>query len=224
MTPTANHTSNHHASRTTAEETASAAVQAFGATASIIGLIFLIVLAIPHGALPVTSVAIYGTALVLAFLASALYHGVPHPRAKMIFRTVDHCTIYVLIAGTYTPVALLVLRGYSAWTLVALAWLLAGTGVALRILCPRRLVKIRIGLYLALGWMVLVWAKPVFDSLGFPGTAFLLAGGLAYSLGVIFYAWKGLPFNQTVWHLFVVAGSACFFVAIAFHALPAHSV
>lgn len=220
MTPMAE----NHSRRTAAEEAASTAVQAFGTVISAIGLVFLIIHAVPLGALPVTSVSIYGAALVMAFLASALYHGIRNTRIKRVFRTIDHCTIYLLIAGTYTPVALLVLKGTSAWALVAAVWALAATGIVLRILWPGRFAKLRIGLYLLLGWLVIAWAKSVYEGLGLWGSVLLVSGGLVYSLGVVFYAWKKLPFNQAVWHLFVVAGSACFFAAIAFHVLPSHAV
>jgi hemolysin III len=209
---------------TLAEEIASAAIQAVGTVISFIGLAVIIDLAIPHGALPVASVAVYGGTLVLAFLTSTLYHGIQHVQARRILRTIDHCTIYLLIAGTYTPVALLVLGDHSGWALMAAVWVLALAGIVLRIVRPRHLLKLRVGLYLALGWLVIPWAKPVFDGLGFPGTGLLVSGGLAYSSGVIFYLWQRLPFNEAVWHLFVITGGVCFFAAIAFYVLPAHAV
>ncbi len=209
---------------TLAEEFASTAIQAVGTVISVIGLVVIIDLAIPYGALPVASVAVYGGALVLAFLTSTLYHGIRHVQAKRILRTIDHCTIYLLIAGTYTPVALLVLGDHSGWALMTAVWVLALAGIVLRIVGSRHLLKLRIGLYLALGWLIIAWARPVFDGLGFSGTGFLVSGGLAYSSGVIFYLWQRLPFNQAVWHLFVITGSVCFFTAIAFYILPAHAV
>jgi hemolysin III len=204
-----------------AEEIANTAIQGMGTVISVVGLVAIIVLALPHGALAVASVTIYGSALVLAFLASTLYHAARRPQAKRFLRTIDHCTIYLLIAGTYTPVALLVLGDFSGWALVAAVWVLALTGVFLRTLWPNRLTKLRVGLYLALGWLAIAWARPIYDGLGFSGTVFLVSGGLAYTTGIVFYVWKRLPFSQAVWHLFVVAGSACFFAAIAFHILPA---
>ncbi len=209
---------------TLAEEIASTAVQAVGTVISVIGLVVIIDLAIPYGALPVASVAVYGGTLVLAFLTSTLYHGIRHVQAKRILHTIDHCTIYLLIAGTYTPVALLVLEDHSGWALMTAVWVLALAGIVLRIVGSRDLLKLRIGLYLALGWLIIAWARPVFDGLGFSGTGFLVSGGLAYSSGVIFYLWQWLPFNKAVWHLFVITGSVCFFAAIAFYILPAHAV
>jgi len=207
-----------------AEEIASTAIQAMGTVISVIGLVVIINLAIPYGALPVASVAVYGGMLVLAFLTSTLYHGIRHVQAKRILRTIDHCTIYFLIAGTYTPIALLVLRDHSGWALVTAVWVLALTGIVLRIVWSHRLLKLRIGLYLVLGWLIIAWARPIFDGLGFSGTGFLVSGGLVYSLGVIFYLWQRLPFNRAVWHLFVITGSVCFYAAIAFYILPAHAV
>ena len=209
---------------TLAEEFASTAIQAVGTVISVIGLVVIIDLAIPYGALPVASVTVYGGTLVLAFLTSTLYHGIRHVQAKRILRTIDHCAIYLLIAGTYTPVALLVLGDHSGWVLMTAVWVLALAGIVLRIVGSRHRLKLRIGLYLALGWLIIAWARPVFDGLGFSGTGFLVSGGLAYSSGVIFYLWQGLPFNKAVWHLFVITGSVCFFAAIAFYILPAHAV
>jgi hemolysin III len=209
---------------TLAEEIANTVIQAVGTVISVIGLVVIIDLAIPYGALPIASVAVYGGTLVLAFLSSTLYHGIQHVQAKRILRTIDHCTIYLLIAGTYTPVALLVLGDHSGWALMTAVWVLALAGIVLRVVWPRHLLKLRIGLYLALGWLIIAWAGPVFDGLGSSGTGFLVAGGLAYSSGVIFYLWQKWPFNEAVWHLFVIAGSVCFFTAIAFYVLPAHAV
>lgn len=209
---------------TLAEEIASTAIQAVGTVVSVIGLVVIIDLAIPYGILPVASVTVYGGTLVLAFLCSTLYHGTRHVRAKRILRTVDHCTIYLLIAGTYTPVALLALGNHSGWVLMTAVWVLALTGIVLRIVWSHQLLKLRIGLYLALGWLIIAWARPIFDGPGFSEAGLLFSGGLAYSSGIIFYLWKRLPFNKAVWHLFVITGSVCFFAAIAFYILPAYAL
>jgi len=190
---------------------------------SVVGLVVLIRLAIPLGPLPVASVAVYGGTLVLAFFSSTLYHAVWHVGTKRILRAVDHCAIYFLIAGTYTPVALLALRDHWGWALLAAVWSVALTGAVLRVAAPRPLKKLRIGLYVVLGWLAAAWVGPAFDVLGPLGTGFLIAGGLAYTVGVAFYLWRRLPFNEAIWHAFVIAGSACFFVAIAFHAIPAYA-
>jgi hemolysin III len=172
----------------------------------------------------VTSVSIYGGTLVLAYLVSALYHGIRHLPSKRVLQVIDHCTIYLLIAGTYTPIALLVLDDHAGWVLLAIVWSLALTGILLRTAWPHVLRKIGPSLYLILGWLGIAWAGPVIDRLGSTGVTLVLAGGAAYTLGVVFYLWDRLPFNQAVWHLFVATGSACFFSAIAFHALTAAAV
>ena len=207
-----------------AEEIASTSVQALGTLLAISGLVVLIHLATPQA---VPGVAVYGTTLVLAFLASTLYHGscfLPWAwaaAAEKYLRTVDHCAIYLLIAGTYTPLALLVLWDSAGWFLLAAVWTVALTGVVLRIVWPRRLIKARIAMYVGLGWLVVPWIKPVFEGLGLGGTGLMAAGGLTYSLGVGIYRWRSLPFHEAIWHLFVIAGSACFFAAIAFYVVPA---
>lgn len=211
--------------RVVATEIANTIIQGTGALLSILGLVVLIQLAVPEGgARAVTSVAVYGSTMILAFLSSTLYHGIGswHARAARLLRTADHCTIYLLIAGTYTPIALLVLKDALGWSLLITVWTLALAGVVLRIVWPRHLVKLRVGLYLILGWLVVAWGWPVVQGLGFTGTALMAAGGLAYSLGVIFYSWHRLPFNQPIWHLFVVLASACHFAAIALYVVPAY--
>jgi hemolysin III len=172
----------------------------------------------------IASVAVYGATMVLAFLSSTLYHGIGtwHARAARFLRTADHCTIYLLIAGTYTPIALLVLQDAVGWTLLITVWTLALAGVVLRIVWPGQLVKLRVGLYLILGWLVVAWAWPVVEGLGPTGTFLMAGGGLAYSLGVIFYRWHRLPFHGPIWHLFVVTGSACHFAAIALYVVPTY--
>jgi len=208
-----------------ASEIANTVIQGTGALLSILGLIVLVHLAIPRGgAVAVASVAVYGGTLVLAFLSSTLYHGIGtwRARAAKVLRTADHCTIYLLIAGTYTPVALLVLRDALGLTLLVTVWTLALCGIVLRIAWPGQLVKLRVGLYLILGWLVVAWGWPVVRALDPAGTVLLAGGGLAYSVGVVFYRWHRLPFHQPIWHLFVVAGSACHFAAIALYVVPAY--
>lgn len=210
------------AASVTAEEIANTLIQGTGTVLSVIGVVVLVHLAVQQGgALAVASVAVYGGSMVLAFLASTLYHGTWHVRAKRIFQTADHCTIYALIAGTYTPVALLVLQGAWGWALTAIVWATALTGAVLKIALRGRFPKTRIVLYIVLGWLVVFWAKPIFEGLGPGGSALLIAGGLLYTVGVLFYRWRRLPFNRPIWHVFVVAASACHFGAIAFYAIPA---
>lgn len=212
-------------SRVVASEIANTVIQGTGALFSALGLVVLLHLAIPEGgATAVASVTVYGATMILAFLSSTLYHGIGswHDRAAQVLRTADHCTIYLLIAGTYTPIALLVLQDALGWSLLITVWTLALTGIVLRIVWPRHLVKLRVGLYLILGWLVVAWGWPVIQGLGPTGTALMAGGGLAYTLGVIFYRWHRLPFHQPIWHLFVVLASACHYAAIAFYVVPAY--
>ena len=207
--------------RVAADEIANAIIQGTGTLLAIAGLVVLVIMAARQGgALPVTASAIYGATLVLAFLMSTLYHATWHTRIKRFFQTADHCTIYALIAGTYTPIALLVLQGTVGWVLTAIVWAIALVGVSLRILFSRRFRALRVVLYIAMGWLILLWGQSLAERLGLNGTVLLVAGGLAYTLGVVFYKWNRLPFNRPIWHLFVVAGSTCHFIAIAVYALP----
>lgn len=203
------------------EEVANAVTHGVGATLAVAGLVVLIVLAAMGGsAWAVVAVSIYGATLVLAYLASALYHGIWHEKAKRFFLNLDHCTIYLLIAGTYTPFTLLVLPSPLGPALCAAVWALALAGIALQ-LWSRRLHPLAIPLYLSMGWIGMGWASTLFDSLGAGGGWLIVAGGLAYTSGLVFYAWRRLPFNHAVWHMFVLAGSVCHFLAVALYALPA---
>ena len=205
---------------TPSEDIASSVIQALAAALAIGGLVALIYLALPYGALPITGVSVYGGTLIFAFLASALYHGVRHERVKRVFRTIDHCAILLLIAGTYTPVAVIVLENQGGLTLLIAVWSIAIVGVSLRVFAPRLFLKLRVAFYLAMGWLVVGWANPVIDGIGAWGASLFLAGGLAYSFGLIFYAWKRLPYNHAVWHLFVIAGSSCFYTATMLFVIP----
>lgn len=211
-----------------AEEIANAAVQGAGTLLSIAGLIVLLRAALNQGdPVCIASVAIYGATLVVAFFSSAAYHAsylhLPfgNPAVRRGLRALDHCAIYLLIAGTYTPIALVSLRDYHGLALAATVWLLALLGILLRLLGPPALLKARVVLYVALGWVVLAWGNALSSVLRPEGTTLLLAGGAVYTTGVLFYLWPKLPFRKAIWHSFVIAGSACFFVAILRYGIPA---
>ncbi len=209
------------AAETLLEEIANAVTHGIGAALSIAGLVVMIVLAaINGGTWEVVAVTLYGATLVLVFLSSTLYHGVWHQGAKRVFRAFDHCAIYLLIAGTYTPIGLLVLPQPLGWVLCATLWTLALVGVVLRLWLRRR-HALSIPLYLAMGWLGVFWLGTLFDALGPAGSSLIVAGGLAYTGGLIFFAWRRLPFNHALWHLFVLAGSTCHFFAITLYVLPA---
>ncbi len=200
-----------------AEEIANAITHGIGAALSIAGLVVMVVLAaVSPTPWSVAAVAVFGASLILLYLVSTLYHAIPHAGTKRILRILDHSTIFLLIAGTYTPIALLVLAGGPDWFLLTTIWALALFGILLKIFWAGRLRGLRIGLYVAMGWLVLAWAGPLIAGLGWGGSGLLLAGGVAYTGGLAFYAWDRLPFNHAIWHLFVLAGSTAHFLAIVF--------
>ena len=168
----------------------------------------------------VAAVGLFGGALILVYLSSTLYHGVSRPAAKRFLKVVDHCAIFLLIAGTYTPVALLALPGPVGWSLLAVVWTIALAGIVLRLCNAGLFARVSTPLYLAAGWAGLFWAGPVSERVGAGAAGLLLAGGLAYTIGVVFFCWRGRRYNHAVWHLFVMAGSVCHFDAIAIYLLP----
>lgn len=169
----------------------------------------------------VFAVAVYGASLILAFASSALYHGRPHGARVWIAATLDHCAIFILIAGTYTPVGLIALRERGGIPLVAIEWVLALLGVAARMFWIRRLHRLSIPIYVAMGWLGLAWYRPLLGTMGPTGLALIVAGGVAYTSGILMYRWKSLPFHNAIWHVFVVVGAALHFWAIAAYVLPA---
>lgn len=203
-----------------AEEVASSLSHALGIILSIAGLAVLTAYAALHGgAWRIVSVSVYGASLILLFTASTLYHAVSNPRTKPILRLLDHSAIFLLIAGTYTPFALISLRGPWGWTLFAIVWTLAIFGIALELRGVRNRIVAAL-IYLGMGWMGLFAIKPLIASIEPTGLWLMLAGGLCYTLGVPFYLWKRLPYNHALWHLFVLAGSALQFFSILLYVLP----
>jgi hemolysin III len=204
-----------------AEEIAHAITHGLGLLLSIAGLVVLIVFAALRGnAWHVVSVSVYGSTLVLLYSASTFYHALPAPRVKRVFRTLDHAAIYLLIAGTYTPFMLVNLRGGWGWALFGVVWGLALLGVTLEAVAGQRVRVLSVVLYLGLGWLVAIAVRPLMQSVESGGLVLLVAGGLAYSAGVIFYGWKRLPYHHAVWHLFVMAGSLLHFFAVLFYVIP----
>ncbi len=200
------------------EEIANAVTHGIGAALSIACLVVLVVVAASgDGALAVAAVTIFGASLILLYVISTLYHAIPHRKAKQVLRMLDHCTIFLLIAGTYTPVALLAVPGGPDWLLFAIVWVLAAVGIIVRVAGGGRYGKFKMALYLVMGWLVIAWSGPMIGSLGFGGAGLLLAGGIAYTGGIAFYVWDRLPFNHAVWHLCVMAGSTSHFFAVAIY-------
>ena len=193
-----------------------------GLALSQLGLVFLVLMAVARGsARHVVACAIYGFTLVLLYLASTLYHSIQAPRIKRVLRLIDHISIYLLIAGTYTPFTLVTLQGSLGWTLFGVIWGLALVGVVFK-LCvpPGRWEAVSIVLYLGMGWVAVVAFKPLHASLSTAGLIWVFAGGLAYTLGVVFYFWHSIRHHHAIWHVFVMLGSACHFFAVMFYVLP----
>lgn len=203
-----------------AEEIASAASHALGIVLSVIALAVLVAYGAMHGdALDVVSVSIYGASLFLMYTASTLYHGIPNLGAKPYLRVIDHAAIFLLIAGTYTPFALISLRGPWGYALLIAVWTIAIVGIALELRRVRNRVVAAL-LYLGMGWIGIFAIKPLIENVEPAGLWLLLAGGLCYTFGVPFYLWKRLPFNHALWHVFVLAGSVFQFFSILLYVLP----
>jgi hemolysin III len=204
-----------------AEEVAHSITHGAGLLLSIAGLVVLVVFASLRGtAWHVVSCSVYGASLVLLYAASTLYHALPPSPAKTVFRTLDRAAIYVLIAGTYTPFTLVNLRGPWGWTLLGIVWGLAIVGVVLEATAPRRVRTLSVGLYLALGWLVAIAVRPLLAAVASVGLVLLVLGGLAYTTGIIFYAWRRLPYHHAVWHVFAMVGSVCHYFAVLFFVIP----
>ncbi len=203
------------------EEIAHAVTHGLAAVASIVALAVMVALASLHGsALHVTAVSIYGGSLILLYTASTLYHSIPLEGARRVLHVLDHAAIYVLIAGSYTPFALISLEGSTRWWLFGVIWALATAGVVFKLFFTGRFDRVSVALYLAMGWLVVIFAQPVMAAVPTGGLVLLAAGGLAYSLGAIFYLWRSLRFNHTIWHLFVIAGSLLQFLAVLLYVIP----
>lgn len=206
---------------TNAEELANTLTHGLGTLLGIAGLAVLVTFAALAGdTVRVVAFAVYGSSLVLLYGASTTYHAVRSPQRKRLFRILDHAAIYLLIAGTYTPVTLVTLQGAWGWTLFGIVWGLAALGVTSTLFFVGRFKALTLGVYIAMGWIGAIAVKPLFAALPTAALLWLLAGGLAYTGGAVFYAWKRLPFNHAIWHLFVLAGSVCHFVCILLYILP----
>ena len=203
------------------EETINAWTHGLGALLSLGGLVVLVILTSRHGdAWHIVSCSIYGVTLVLLFSSSTLYHSFRSQRLKHVLRIIDHASIFLLIAGTYTPFVLVNLRGGWGWSLFGVIWGLAMAGIVFQIFFVSRFRLLQTLIYLAMGWLVVIAIKPLLTRVPLPGLIWLLAGGLSYTVGALFYLWKKLPFHHAVWHLFVLAGSVCHYFAILFYVLP----
>ncbi|MDW7740573.1 MAG: hemolysin III family protein [Bacillota bacterium] len=202
-------------------EIANSITHGIGALLAVAGLVLLVVFAAIKGnAWHVVSFSIYGTTLVLLYVASTLYHSFQEPKLKYIFRIIDHSAIYLLIAGTYTPFTLVTLQGSTGWVLFGVIWGLAITGILYKAFFINRHVVISTLFYLLMGWLIIFSIKDLISSLPVNGLVLLGAGGLSYTLGMIFYAGRERLLMHAIWHLFVLGGSICHFFAVFLYVLP----
>lgn len=202
------------------EEIANSISHGIGLIAALVATPFLVMAAISRGdAGYIAGVSIFAAAMVLLYLGSTLYHALPAGKAKRVFRIIEHSTIFLLIAGTYTPFTLGVLRGAWGWTLLGIVWGLALAGVALKAFERMSHPVISTGLYLFMGWLILIAADPMFERVPVSGLLWLIAGGVAYTAGVAFFVTDSrLRYGHFIWHLFVMAGTTCHYFAVLWYA------
>ena len=197
------------------EEIANSISHGAGFLAAIAASPVLVFSAVQHGdTVAIVGVSIFAFTMVLMYITSTLYHALAGEKVKKLFRIFDHGAIFLVIAGTYTPLTLGVLRGGWGWTLFGLVWGMAFAGVALKAIGGMRFQKLSMAMYLAMGWLIIIAARPLWDNMPPWGLFWLLAGGAAYTAGVGFYAARRLRYAHFIWHLFVIAGTACHFTAV----------
>ena len=203
---------------TLGEEVAHSITHGVGLLAALTGLVVLVILAAAtRDPWRITACSIYATTLVLLYAASTLYHALSATRARRVFQVLDHSAIFLLIAGTYTPFALVSLRGPWGWTLLGIVWGLAAVGIAAKAMYGTRWPILSTALYIGMGWTVVIAVKPLIELVPPAGIAWLVAGGLAYTGGVVFYAWTRLRYSHAIWHVFVLAGSVCHYIAVVLY-------
>ncbi|MDX1829601.1 MAG: hemolysin III family protein [Lutibacter sp.] len=194
---------------------------AIGLVLSVIALVLLVVFASLEGtAKHVVSFSIYGASLIVLYSASTFYHYSQNPKFRKKLNIFDHAAIYVLIAGTYTPFTMLVLKGWVGWTILGVSWGLALIGIILKLFFTGRYDKISTFAYVLMGWLIIFAIKPLIDNFPIQGLIWLLAGGVFYTIGAILYSIKKLKFNHAIFHVFVLLGSFCHFIAVFFYVLP----
>lgn len=209
-----------HKNQTLAEEIANSITHGLGAIASLVASIYFIISGFSQGSLINTICAsVFGASLFAMYLASSFYHAVQCPIKKITFKKIDHISIYLLIAGSYTPFTLITIGGSSGLFLFCLIWALALCGLFYKLFFIHHFHNLTVVIYLLMGWLAIFAIKPITTNLPVSGQLWLLIGGLFYTFGVIFYAWKRLYFSHALWHCFVLAGSFCHFIAISFYVL-----
>ena len=197
------------------EETWHSITHGIGLLLSVSALTLLCVFAGQSGdGTKIASALVFGLSLIVMYGASTLYHAIRVPKVKSILRQVDHCAIYILIAGTYTPISLLGLKGAEGWVLFGIAWAIAALGIGLKIFYPQRFHTLALVLYALMGWMVIGAIKPLIAHLDILCLSLLVSGGIIYTVGIIFYVWEKLYFNHAIWHFFVLGGSIFHFFVV----------
>ena len=204
--------------QTVAEEIANSISHGIGLVLALVASPILILTAARTGtAWNVVGVSVFATSMILLYLASTLYHAIPHDRAKRIFRTLDHGAIFLLIAGTYTPFTLGVMRGPWGWTIFGIVWSLAIFGLTMKAIFGAKHMWLTVPLYLVMGWTVMIAAPHILFRMPLAAIIWILAGGVAYTGGVLFFRAHSLRYNHFAWHLFVIAGTACHFFAVLWY-------
>ena len=203
------------------EERLNIITHGIGFLLSIVALVLLVVNAARYGtARHITSFAIFGASLIVLYAASTFYHYAKNPDLRIKLNILDHAAIYVLIAGTYTPFTLVVLKGWVGWTIFGVSWGLALIGIVFKVFYFGRYDRISTIAYVLMGWVIIFAIKPLIDELPLKGLLWLFGGGLAYSFGALLYSFKKLRFNHALFHVFVLLGSFCHFMAVFFYVLP----
>jgi hemolysin III len=211
-------TTNHYSPL---EEKTNIISHAIGLFLSIVALLLMLVRASGSGnAMHVISAGIFGVSLVALYAASTLYHSAKDPKVRAHLRINDHATIYILIAGTYTPFTLVTLNGWIGWTVFGISWGMALTGVTLKLFFTGKYNVLSTLMYVLMGWIIIFAIKPLINSLSADGLFWLFAGGVAYTTGAVIYSIKKIKFNHAIFHLFVLLGSACHFISVYFYVLP----
>ncbi len=218
--PVRRRTHEHHA-YSLGEEIANAITHGVGALLSIVALVILVAIAAVWGTgWHLASAIVYGVTMFLLYMASTLYHAITHVKARHVFKIIDHAGIYLLIAGTYTPFTLVTIRDDGGWWLFTIVWALAAAGISLEAFWVYRPKWLSAIVYLCMGWLAIFAIRPLMDNLEPGGIQLMIAGGLAYTLGTVFYVLKRVKFMHAVWHLWVLAGSALHFLAVMLYVFP----
>lgn len=207
-----------------AEERANIYSHAFGIVVSVVALVLMIIKANEYGSfLDLVSVSIFGLSLIALYTSSTLYHSATNPVKRAHLRVIDHALIYVLIAGTYTPLTLVALGGKSGWIVFAVSWTMALTGIVLKLFFTGRFNALSTALYVLMGWIIVMVLEPLRVNLSGEGLSWLFAGGVAYTTGALLYSINHIKFNHAIFHFFVLLGSLCHFISVYFYVLPGPS-